>query len=254
MMEARIAANDASTGGGAVAATDRALLMREAGPRPSATRVILRYDTRRFPFAALLSRDVFKVRQLDRLHDFLRAQRRASGKPDRAPSHRDNLALRAMMERLPEGADFWNLYHGFMLGILAPCVGRGISYTSHPKMRVHLAGTPSVSSFHHDICVTERIDQVNFWMPFTDVEGDTALWLESDYGRGDFAPVPVRYGEVLIFDGGYLGHGSVANRSDRTRVSLDMRFSYKKATTRAEGVALMDRLAEALAAQEGDPR
>ena len=65
----------------------------------------------------------------------------------------------------------------------------------------------------------------HFWMPFTDVDDGTALWLESDYGRGDFAPVPVRYGEVLIFDGGYLGHGSVANRTDRTRVSLDMRFS-----------------------------
>ncbi|MCY1004069.1 hypothetical protein OV079_00480 [Nannocystis pusilla] len=54
--------------------------------------------------------------------------------------------------------------------------------------------------------------------------------------------MPVRYGQVLIFDGGYLGHGSVDNVSGVTRVSLDMRFSYKKATTRAEGVSLMDRI------------
>ena len=238
----------------AVAHTDRARLMQAAGPCPRATRLLLPFDTRRFPFSALLSRDVFKVRQLDRLHDFLRAQRRSAGHPDRTATHRDNLALRAMMERQPETADYWRLYHAFMLGLLAPLVGRGISYTSHPKMRVHLAGTPSVSSFHHDICVTERVDQVNFWMPFTDVDDGTALWLESDYGRGDFAPVPVRYGEVLIFDGGYLGHGSVANRTDRTRVSLDMRFSLKRATTRAEGVALMDRLAEVLDEPQGDPR
>ena len=235
-----------------VAQVDRARLMQAAGPRPRRTWLLLPYDTRRFPFAALLSRDVFKVRQLDRLHDFLRQQRRASGRADRAPTHRDNLALRAMMERLPETADFWRLYHAFMLTVLAPQVGRGISYTSHPKMRVHLAGTPSVSSFHHDICVTGRIDQVNFWLPFVDVAGDTALWLESDYGRGDFQPVPVSYGQVLIFDGGYLGHGSVANRSDRSRVSLDMRFSLKKATTRADGVALMDRLADLHSGPQGD--
>lgn len=235
------------------AGVDRAQLVRDAGPLPQATSAILPYDTRRFPFAAVLSRDVYKVRQLDRLHDFLLAQRRAERRPDRGPTHRDNLALRAMMERQHEGADFWKLYHGFMLAVLAPLVGRGISYTSNPKTRVHLAGTPSVSSFHHDLCVTRRIDQVNFWMPFTDVEGDTALWLESDYGRGDFAPVPVRYGQVLIFDGGYLGHGSVENRSDRTRVSLDIRFSFKKATTRAEGVALMDRLCSVLTRHEGNP-
>lgn len=238
---------------GAAAAVDRARLAREAGPRPRATRLILRYDIRRFPFAALLSRDVFGLRDLGRLHEALAAQRRAEGRPDRRPTHRDNLALRAMMERLPEGAGFWRLYHGFMLGVLAPLVGRGISYSSRPKMRVHLAGTPSVSSFHHDICVTGRVDQVNFWMPFADALGDAALWLESDYGRGDFAPVPLRYGEVLVFDGGYLGHGSVANGSDRTRVSLDMRFSFKGAATRAEGVALMDRLAEVLPEPKGDP-
>jgi ectoine hydroxylase-related dioxygenase (phytanoyl-CoA dioxygenase family) len=91
-------------------------------------------------------------------------------------------------------------------------------------------------------------DQVNFWMPFTDVDDTAALWLESCYGRGDYAPVPLRYGEVLIFDGGYLSHGSVPNRTRTTRVSLDMRFCRKGATTRAEGVDLINRLAARLPA------
>ncbi|HEX4610369.1 MAG TPA: hypothetical protein VH092_19420, partial [Urbifossiella sp.] len=195
------------------------------------------------PFAAVLSRDVYRVRRLDRLHEHLREQNVRQGRRARLTT-RDNLTVGGMMGAQPADADFWKLYHGFMLSVLAPLVGRGISYTSHPKLRVHLAGTPSVSSFHHDICVTERIDQINFWMPFTDVVGGAALWLEGDYGKEDFAPVPVRYGQVLFFDGGYLGHGSVFNDSDVTRVSLDMRFSYKKARTRAEGVALMDRLVE----------
>lgn len=225
---------------------DRAELACAAGPRPQRNHLILHYDTRRYPFAAVLSRDVFKVQRLELLHQYLQQQRINESSWQGRLTHRDNLMLRGMMERQPSEAAFWKLYHDFMLRVLAPLVGRGISYTSRPKLRVHLVGTPSVSSFHHDICVTERIDQINFWMPFTDVHDGAALWLESDYGKSDFAPVSLRYGQVLIFDGGYLGHGSTYNDSERTRVSLDMRFSYKKAKTRAEGVALLDRLAQAL--------
>lgn len=225
---------------------DRARLAREAGPAPRVPWLLLDYDTRRWPFAAVLSRDVYKVQRLDRLHVYLQEHRHRTGDRRNRPTARDNLIVSAMMADQPEDADFWRLYHGFMLRVLAPLVGRGISYTQTPKLRVHLAGTRSVSSFHHDICVTERIDQINFWMPFCDVADETALWLESDYGAGDFRPVPVRYGQILIFDGGYLGHGSVENRSDRTRVSLDMRFSYKRSATRAEGVALLNHLAGVL--------
>lgn len=238
------------------AGVDRAVLVAAAGPRPQRRWVLLDYDTRRYPFAALLSRDVFKVQRLELLHHYLQQQQAAAGSRAGRLRPRDNLTLTGMMERQPADAAFYRLYHSFMLQRLAPLVGRGISYTSHPKLRVHLAGTPSVSSFHHDICVTKRIDQVNFWMPFTDVQDGATLWLESDYGKGDFAPVPVRYGQILVFDGGYLGHGSMRNDSGRTRVSLDMRFSYKKATTRAEGVALLDHLAQVLepaAVREGVP-
>jgi hypothetical protein len=225
---------------------DRAALAREAGPIPRATYVLLDYDIQRFPFAAALSQHVYKVRQLNRLHTYL-ADSRAAQNRSRRLRPRDNVMVSSMMLRQPPEAPFWKLYHGFMLSMLAPLIGRGLSYTSNPKLRIHLSGTPSVSSFHHDICVTKRIDQINFWMPFTDVDASATLWLESEYGRCDFAPVPVRYGQVLIFDGGYLGHGSVANNSGVTRVSLDMRFSYKRATTRAEGVALMNRMIEVVA-------
>ena len=216
---------------------DRGELVRAAGPTPWRTWTILEYDTERFPFAGVLGRDVFRAQHLDRLHRYVLERHARLGGPKRLGAN-DNIAGGRLMATQPADADFWRLYHGFALRVLAPWVGRGISYASHPKLRVHLAGTSSVSSFHHDICVTKRIDQVNFWMPFTDVDGASALWLESDYGAKDYRPIPVRYGEVLIFDGGYLGHGSVRNTSDVTRVSLDMRFSYKGASTRADGVAL----------------
>jgi ectoine hydroxylase-related dioxygenase (phytanoyl-CoA dioxygenase family) len=94
--------------------------------------------------------------------------------------------------------------------------------------------------------VTKRIDQINFWLPVTSVAGGSALHLESDYGLADYAPVPVRYGQALIFDGGYLGHGSVDNTSEVTRVSFDMRFNFRGATTRQEGIDLMNRIVRRL--------
>ena len=205
--------------------------------------LLLPYDTGQFPFAEVLRRDVFRVSRLDLLHEYVRASRRRAGGRDRL-TPQDNLMLRGLMQDLPDDSPFYQMYRAFMLHVLAARVGKPLSFSSHPKMRVHLAGTPTVSTFHHDITVTKRIDQVNFWMPFTDVDGTAALWLESDYGRGDFAPRPVRYGEVLIFDGGYLDHGTVANRSSTTRVSLDMRFCLRGATTREEGIRLLDILSK----------
>jgi hypothetical protein len=232
-------------GGAASALADGAALALADGAIPVCGRLILPYDTRLFPFAELLKRDVFGVKRLDLLHEYLRRRRRALGADD-ALTVQDNLTLRRLMQDLPDDSPFYQLYRSFMLKVLAPAVGRPLSYSNHPKMRVHLPDTPSVSSFHSDVPVTKRIDQVNFWMPFTDVDDTAALWLESCYGRGDYGPVPVRYGEVLIFDGGYLSHGSVPNRTQTTRVSLDMRFCLKGAATRAEGIDLINRLAARL--------
>lgn len=235
-------------------ASDREIhaeIAAEASPRPIRPWVILPYDTHRFPFGPLLMRDVFKVRRLDLLHEYLIARRRSLGLTERL-SAKDNLALRAMMQNLPEEAPFNRLYHRFVVTVLLPLVGRGLSYSSHPKMRVHLPGTGSVSSFHHDLPVTRRADQVNLWMPFTDVQDTATLWCESEYGRGDYAAVPVRYGEVLIFDGGYLGHGSKANRSSTTRISLDTRFSFKGGGSRANGVELLNVIIQRLPVWTGD--
>ena len=213
--------------------------------RPVASRVRLGYDTERFPFAALLRRDVFGVRSLESLHTDVLAARTRRGQRGELRT-RDNLAARALVQQLPDSAPFFRLYHEFMRLVLAPVAGRSLSYSNRPKVRVHFPGTASVSSFHADAPVTKRVDQINFWLPITDVHGSAALLLESDYGVADYAPVPLRYGQVLIFDGGYLGHGSVSNTTDVTRISFDMRFGYRGATTRAEGVDLMNRIVRRL--------
>lgn len=211
---------------------------------------ILEYSTKEWPFAALLSRDVFKVRQLHRLHEFvLEKKQRLGGKHEL--TYEDNLTMRKLMQDLSDDSPFYRLYHAFMSKVMSPLAGCPLSYSSHPKMRVHFAGSASISAFHDDVSVTGRVDQVNLWIPFTDVAGTAAMWVESEIGKGDYAPVAVKYGQALIFDGGYLRHGTYANDTAVTRISMDLRFSVKNGRTREEGLWLLDRVLYRLAVRNG---
>lgn len=198
----------------------------------------LNYDTEQWCFAHILSQDVFKVPRLHRLHEFVQQEKQRSGISPQLTAE-DNLTARQLMQNLPQESRFYRMYHAFMARIIRPLAKCPLSYSMHPKMRVHFPGTPSVSSFHTDVAVTHRIDQVNLWIPFTDIEDTATLWVESDYGLADYAPIPVKYGQVLIFDGGYLMHGTKANTTNVTRISLDLRFSIKQASTRLDGLKLL---------------
>jgi ectoine hydroxylase-related dioxygenase (phytanoyl-CoA dioxygenase family) len=120
---------------------------------------------------------------------------------------------------------FFDHYRELMYFIVAPLFAMTLSYSRRPPFRVHLAGSPSASSWHTDKQVTGRDDQINIWLPFADTCAANTLWVETDYGRGDYTPVVVEYGQMLLFDGGLLSHGTVKNTSGQTRVSMDLRFA-----------------------------
>lgn len=188
---------------------------------------ILRYDPARYPFTAVLERTVYKTRPLELLHTAC-ARRKGS----RVLTYEDNLALRALMQKLPDDSPFMRLYHRFIREVVAPPFRQAISYSSRPKMRIHLAGTGSVSLWHRDVDVTGRPDQINVFLPFTRCFDTNALWCESEIGRKDYRPLPLEVGEALLFDGGCLEHGTVPNETGITRCSLDFRFAVKGAGRR----------------------
>ena len=188
------------------------------------TASFLTYSTRVFPFAKVLAEQVFRVRSLDRLHVYWQRYKVKKG-GSATLTYEDNLNLRRMMQNLRDDSPFYQLYHAFVHDFIAPAFGGKIGYSLHPKMRVHLAGTTGVSRWHRDADITGRPEQINVWVPFTDTFDTNTLWVETDYGSGDYQPVGVRYGQALIFDGGYLAHGTVPNETGSTRVSLDFRFS-----------------------------
>lgn len=179
---------------------------------------LLAYDTSRFPFAPLVDA-AFEVDDLTQLH------KRRSSDPERRASYADNVELRKYLRARLESTPFFLYYQELMRTVVAPLFAMRTSYSRRPQFRVHLAGSPSASAWHTDHQVTGRDDQVNIWLPFADTCPANTLWVETDYGRGDYTPVSVQYGHMLLFDGAKLCHGTVENDSDRTRVSMDLRFA-----------------------------
>jgi hypothetical protein len=184
---------------------------------------VVSFPTEQFPFEKILAASVFRVPRLERLHIYWAEK---TGNP--VPSYADNLKLRRRMQNLADDSAFYKVYHSWIASVLAPRFGKRISYSAHPKMRVHLAGTGSVSDFHRDADVTGRADQINCFLPFTDVFESNTLWCESAYGLKDYQPINLKYGEALLWDGGFLEHGTFSNETSQTRVSCDFRFSVLK--------------------------
>jgi hypothetical protein len=185
--------------------------------------IIIEYDTRKYPFEKVLASTVFKVPVLSNLHEYWL---RKTQKPQLY--YEDNIHLRNVMQRLKEDSLFYKVYHSWVAQVLSPHYASELTYSAHPKMRVHLSGTGSVSGFHRDVDVTKRAEQINCYLPFTDVFETNTIWCETDYDQKNYQPVNLKYGQALLWDGGYLSHGSVKNETAYTRVSCDFRFLPKQ--------------------------
>lgn len=172
------------------------------------------YDVEQFPFAEMAAAAL----GVGRLEELPSVRDRGRAGLERSLSIRDDLT------RAGAGGALRAAYLAFVRHVIGPRLGGWISHTSRATYRVQLVGAPGVSAWHRDAAVTGRFDYVNAWVPFLDVDGPSTLWVEDGYEGGDHRPVPVRYGEVLVFDGGLLEHGSVTNDGITPRVSMDFRF------------------------------
>jgi hypothetical protein len=187
---------------------------------------LLSYDTGKYPFAKTIHA-IMQCNQLNKLHVFEYMKLKDSASKSRVFSFNYNMELREKLKKMDDNTAFYQLYHKWVKEIFSPLFENKISYNSHPSFRVHMAGTPSISAWHTDFEVTGRKDQITVWVPFTDAFDTNTIWMESDYGKGDYAPVHVKYGEALLFDGNCLSHGSVSNATELSRLSFDFRFKPK---------------------------
>ena len=185
----------------------------------------LRYDTERFPFAEVAA-EVLGVTSLAVMADEVLAEKRRRD-PNAILATEDNLRLRGILAATPPDHPLRRMYVEATMAALSQLATGSVALTTNPTFRVHLPGTPTVSGWHRDADVTRRLDYINLWVPFVDAEGTATIWVDDNYGSHRPEPIAVNYGEMLVFDGGLLRHGSVTNTTSITRVSFDARFAVR---------------------------
>ncbi|MEM8641184.1 MAG: hypothetical protein AAGG51_20565 [Cyanobacteria bacterium P01_G01_bin.54] len=181
--------------------------------------MIIRYNTSRYDFLGW-AQEALACEDLPSLHEYVECWPNVSLADIMA-------AYRSEMGRHFDSCQ--NIFEQFLKQEIEPRLGPLVSYQIPPIFRVHFHGFGTVSPFHCDRNFNANPDSEvllrnrNVWVPLTKVWGNNSLWIESKVGKGDFIPIELQYGEVLIFDGMMLCHGSKANDTGSTRVSFESR-------------------------------
>ena len=100
-----------------------------------------------------------------------------------------------------------------------------VHYASFPCVRVQQPSDFHTIRAHVDSMYGHGPCSVNCWLPLTELDttGGNSLFVESFPGAEDFEPIQVKVGQIKLFDGASCSHFTVANTSNKTRVSLDFR-------------------------------
>ncbi len=126
-----------------------------------------------------------------------------------------------------EKGKFISLYYNLIKYLEKEHIKEKIIFQKKPTLRVHIPDNLSVGSYHTDSDYGHPSEEINFWLPFNESKNSAALWVESEPNKGDFKPINVKYGEILIFDS-RLNHGTEVNKEKYTRLSMDFRIIKKK--------------------------
>jgi len=123
---------------------------------------------------------------------------------------------------------FDDSYHRFLTDIIKPRFNEEIVYQKIPTFRVQLPYNVAVGEFHKDkdyrnLEWAEKVKELNYYIPLTDVYETNTVWTESEEGKGDFKPINSNYGECVEWDASNLTHGNKDNLTGQTRVSFDFR-------------------------------
>jgi len=131
------------------------------------------------------------------------------------------------------------IYKKFISDVVRPLYNGPIVYQKIPTFRIHLPGNIAVGEFHKDKWYRDKtwhedVQEINYYLPFTNVFGTNTIWVETQEDKGDFAPIEVDYGTLVQWDGVNLMHGNKQNDTNKTRVSVDFRImkyeNYKPST------------------------
>lgn len=185
---------------------------------------ILHFDTQAFPFRALVE-GVFGVQALEDLHRAFPEQSAIVQLPDRDTDDQTYFHKRLYQRMTAGWPEFEGHYQSLVRGMgrrLFP--GEPFIYQHRPRFSVHLPGSLAVAEFHRDRDYNHPLGEINFMVPLTPAVDTSAMWIESEPGKGNYRPVNLQYGDVARFDGNRCVHGNKVNATGKTRISFDFRL------------------------------
>jgi hypothetical protein len=151
-------------------------------------------------------------------------------------------------------AAFDDLYRRFIKGVVAEHCGEPVFWQGTPTIRFHFPRQKGFNwrpRYHTDIMLGHPPQEVNVWIPLTNVYGSNSMTLAGlepsydilknlDFDFENFAtkvqyddgfaehckdvsrPVELRYGEYVMFDPRCI-HATQDNHTRHTRISIDLR-------------------------------
>jgi ectoine hydroxylase-related dioxygenase (phytanoyl-CoA dioxygenase family) len=118
---------------------------------------------------------------------------------------------------------FLPTYKEFIYKVVKPLFGEDIVYQKIPTFRTQLVDNFGVFEFHKDKKYKHNMEEINFFLPFTDAYDTNTIWAETEEDRGDYTPINALYGDLVMWYGSKLTHGNKINTTSNTRVSCDFR-------------------------------
>jgi len=99
-----------------------------------------------------------------------------------------------------------------------------IVYQKIPAFRVCIPNNRSVGEVHRDFDYNHPKEEMNYWLPITELEKENTCWYEKEKDKGNFVPILIDYGNIAEIYLNQLRHYCPINTTDKTRMSLDFRI------------------------------
>lgn len=182
-----------------------------------------KYDTTAFEFQKLI-KDVFGVENLEKIHENYTYESGRCTNEDNSNS----IYHKRFYDKLRNGwYEFIDLYEKLIHEEVTKLIEERFIYQTTPTLRIHLVNNWATPEFHCDSQegYNHPDGEINFIIPLTNCYDTNTVWAESEPMKGDYAPLIMSYGDLIMWNGNKLRHGNKINTSNETRVSFDFNLT-----------------------------
>jgi ectoine hydroxylase-related dioxygenase (phytanoyl-CoA dioxygenase family) len=173
----------------------------------------INYDIKKFPFRKIIE-GILNEKNLEKIHEIKNYDLFIRGTDQSTEWHK---IFYSQLDK------FIPTYNNFIYEVIKPLFNENIVYQKIPTFRTQLVNNLGVFEFHKDRDYNHNIEEINFFLPFTDSYLSNTIWIESEEDKGDYLPMNTLYGQTVMFNGCNLTHGNKQNNTLNTRVSCDFR-------------------------------